>query len=176
MLFEVLEQILRERVHLVRTVQRQDRGAALILPQDQVFIVGFLPSIPPPAAERLKQPGGIGISVGLRLTHANSAWANCELRVHHRHRTAGTELPLMPNQVPGLPRRALRIDAGTERIRIRLERPQRVGDILACQDDGRAILGAGLIQGCVGRPLLVQEGAGIKQRLSQRGAGIPNPV
>ncbi len=103
-------------------------------PSGPLRVVGDLRDIgamPPAAAQRLKQCRRVGVAIGLGLHEADARLLPGPLRVQQREIVDGAELILPPCQIQARERRAFGGGLRDQRIGIRLQRPQRVGDVLA---------------------------------------------
>ena len=131
-------------------------------------------AMPPAAAERLEQGRGIRIAIGLGLYQADARLLPRALRVQQREVIDRAELILPPREIEAGGRGALRGGLRDHRIGIGLQRPQRISDVLARLDHRAAILRRGLLERRDGGALLVQQRAGVEQRLRDTAGDAPH--
>src|SRR5271169_1392913 len=119
-------------------------------------------AVPPAAAQRLEQGGGVGIPAGLRLYHAVQCLLIGGLGGQQRQIVDGSQLELAPGNLETGGGGLLRRGGGAQRICVRLQSAQAVGDVLKGGDDRAAVLRRGLVEGSFGGALFVQQGAGVE--------------
>src|SRR5580704_1774504 len=110
------------------------------------LIARLLLSIPPPAAERLKQRRRVGVSIRPGLNRRQRRRVVGLLRVEYGNQADRSQSALLLCEIKAFFRGPFRFCTRLERVGIRVERAQRVGHILACQDDGGAVLRGRLVQ------------------------------
>ena len=130
--------------------------------------------MPPAAAKRLKQCRRVGVTIGLGLHEADARLLPRSLRVQQREIVDGAELILPSRKIKARECRAFGGGLRDQGIGVRLQRPQCVGDVLARPDDRAAILRRGLLEGGDGGALLVQQRAGVEQRLRDAACDAPH--
>src|SRR5712671_3566641 len=150
-------------------------------PHDSSFSVcglrgkGALPlALPPAAAQRLEERRGVRVARSLRLNKTDLGLLVLPLRVEERELARRAELELLGRHVEAFARRGLGLGLRLERDRVELQGEQHVGDVLERAEDGLLILREGLVVGglCAALPRL--ELSGVKNRLKQAGADIPD--
>src|ERR1700761_8209165 len=114
-------------------------------------------AVPPAAAKRLQQRGGVLQSLRARLDVGDQRLLARLFGLAHRQRADVAELELAPrdrqravSEIERMPRRAFGLGIGLHRL-------QRVGDVLEGVDHGRAIRRLGLVVGGAGGAFLVLE-------------------
>ena len=130
-------------------------------------------AVPPAAAERLEQGGGVGEAVGLGLHERDARGLLGLLGIEQRDEADGAELQLALGDGEALRRGVLGGDGGFQGIGVGLQRAQRIGDVLEGGDDGAAILRRRLVEGGARRALAVQQGAAVEDRLRQAAGDAP---
>src|SRR5208337_2759589 len=127
----------------------------------KLLIVRLHGTVPPSAAERLKQAGRVGITIRFGLDQGQFREVVSLLCVQHRDQTDRSQFALMLSEIKGPLGGAIGLGTGPQGITIRLQRTQAISHILAGQYDSAAILCRRLIEGCVRSTFLVQERPGI---------------
>ena len=122
-----------------------------------VGIGQHIDAVPPAAAQRREQRGGVGKARRLRLHQGKQGLLIAALRVEQDDVGDGAEPILAARQIEGVGRRAHRALLRLERGGVQLQRAQRVGDVLKRGQHGVAILRVGLFVGGSGRALLMQQ-------------------
>src|ERR1700722_7180781 len=89
------------------------------------LIARLLLTIPPPAPERLKQPGGVGKPVAFGLYQRQLGLLIGLFGLQHRDHADGSEFSLTLGKIERPLRRALSLGARLECIGVRLQGPQR---------------------------------------------------
>lgn len=95
------------------------------------------------------------------------------LGVEQRHQAERAELVLPARHLEGVACRTIRLRVCLERAGVRLQRPQRIGDVLTGEDHCGTILRAGLIERCVGGAVPIDERARVEECLGERSAYVP---
>src|ERR1700689_1621276 len=111
----------------------------LLSRRTRLLIARFLLTIPPSAAERLEQARGIGVTIGLSLHPRQFSLLVGLLCIEHGHHADRPQRALALRKLKRFLGRLLRFGGCLERVGVRLQGAQRIGHILACQNDGGAI-------------------------------------
>src|SRR3984957_12515213 len=100
------------------------------------LIARLLGTVPPSAAERLKQAGRIGKTIGFGLDQCQLRLLIRLFRVQHRDQRDRSHFPLVLREIESPLRGAFGVGAGAQCIAVRLQRAQGIGHILARKNDG----------------------------------------
>jgi hypothetical protein len=119
-------------------------------------------ALPPAAAQRLEQRGGVGETSCLGLHQRHPCLLRRAIRVQQRQIADAARLVLRGSQRQAVGCGLLRRRLFAQRIGVELQRAQRVGDVLERLDHGAAVLRRRLLQRGRRRALLVQQRAGVE--------------
>ena len=122
-------------------------------------------AIPPAAAKRLEERGGVPQPCGNGLHAREVRLLVALLGAEQRQWTDGTEIYLLARNMEGLGGGALGPRLSLERCSIELYGAQRVRHVLESRNNGGLVLGCGLLERSIGGALVMQEAAASKQRL-----------
>ena len=103
-------------------------------------------AVPPAAAKRLEQSGGVGKAGGLRLHQSEQRLLVTALRVEQDHIGDGAEAILAARKIEGVGRRAHGVLLRLERGGVQLQCAEHIGDVLKRDDHSVAILRIGLVK------------------------------
>src|SRR5512146_1646538 len=120
--------------------------------------------MPPAAAKRLAERGGIGETVGFGLNQAEPGLLIGLIGVEHRQISGISVLVLEAGEIEARLRGVRRFRRRVQRIGILLERDERVGDVLERREHGAAILLGALLIGVAGGALLMQPRSAVEDR------------
>src|SRR6185369_15486162 len=116
-------------------------------------------AVPPAAAQRLEQGCGVGEAIGLGLDETEACLLICLLSVQHGEISGITVLILDLGEIEAGLCGVRRGGGSLERLRIVLERGERIRDILEGHEHGAAILLCRLLVGEARGALLMKQGA-----------------
>src|SRR5581483_7940351 len=131
------------------------------------LLLGQVRTVPPSAAQGLKERGRVSITVRLGLDKIQPGLLVGLLGAEQRNIAAVTRLKLFLSQLQGDLGGISRLGRGGQPVGVLLERVQGVGDVLKRGQNGAAVLLGRLRVGGPRGPFLMQQHSALENRLSQ---------
>ncbi len=122
-------------------------------------------AVPPAAAQRLEQRGGVGIARRLRLHQAKPRLQVAALRIEQDQIGDRAQPILAAREIERVGCRAHRALLGFERRGVQLQGAQHIGDVLERDEHGVLVLRLRHLECRLGGALLMQQGETMEDRL-----------